>query len=379
MTKPLTGAFLTLALLSIAPLSNAASPLEDSRPGRPGAPRWVEDYRFLDDPGKARDPFDGLRYHRLSESAWLQLGAEARYRADSLDKPFFGLRGINDDSYLMQRLQAHADSAAMQVRHAALADPVLVERILRNLISNAIKYSPEDKEIHLSIHQTPHELNIQVKDSGIGIPEEKKETIFDSFSQGSIEINRKYGGTGLGLTIVKKLVDLLGGEISLESEVGVGTVFQVELNLSNSTKEIKPKEEITYSDEILDGKYILVVEDNKINQMVTKKMLENKGIQCKIIDNGEEAVAVLKSQHTFDLVLMDVHMPDMSGYEVTMKIREINDEYFKNLPVIALTASILKEDMSEIYKSGMTDYHVKPFKPEELLQKITKYLNPHNS
>lgn len=109
MTKPLTGACLSLALLSIAPLSQAASPLEDSRPGRPGAPRWVEDYRFLDAPGKATDPFDGLRYHRLSDSAWLQLGAEARYRADAMDKPFFGLRGIKDDSYLMQRLQAHAD------------------------------------------------------------------------------------------------------------------------------------------------------------------------------------------------------------------------------------------------------------------------------
>lgn len=109
MTKPLTGACLSLALLSIAPLSQAASPLEDSRPGRPGAPRWVEDYRFLDAPGKATDPFDGLRYHRLSDSAWLQLGAEARYRADAVDKPFFGLRGIKDDSYLMQRLQAHAD------------------------------------------------------------------------------------------------------------------------------------------------------------------------------------------------------------------------------------------------------------------------------
>ncbi len=109
MIKPLTGAWLPLALLSIAQLSQAASPLEDNRPGRPGAPRWVEDYRFLDDPSKATDPFDGLRYHRLSERAWLQLGAEARYRADALDKPFFGLRGLNDDSYLMQRLQAHAD------------------------------------------------------------------------------------------------------------------------------------------------------------------------------------------------------------------------------------------------------------------------------
>lgn len=111
MTKPLTGAWLPLALLSLVylPVSQAASPLEDSRPSRPGAPRWTEDYRFLDDPAKATDPFDSLRYHRLSETAWLQLGAEARYRADALNQPFFGLRGIKDDFYVMQRLQAHAD------------------------------------------------------------------------------------------------------------------------------------------------------------------------------------------------------------------------------------------------------------------------------
>lgn len=111
MLKPSLRHCLPLALLCLAGanLAHAASPLEDSRPGRPGAPRWIEDYRFLDDSSKATDPFDGFRFHRLSDSAWLQLGAEARYRADSLEKPFFGLRGIKDDSYLLQRLQAHAD------------------------------------------------------------------------------------------------------------------------------------------------------------------------------------------------------------------------------------------------------------------------------
>jgi hypothetical protein len=109
MTRPLIRAFVPVVLLSMCQCVQAASPLEDSRPGRPGAPRWVEDYRFLDTPAKASDPFDGLRYHRLSESAWLQLGAEARYRADALNQPFFGLRGLKDDSYLLQRLQAHAD------------------------------------------------------------------------------------------------------------------------------------------------------------------------------------------------------------------------------------------------------------------------------
>ncbi|MNG92961.1 hypothetical protein D3C79_519080 [compost metagenome] len=109
MTRPLNRWWVPVVLLSIGQCVQAASPLEQSRPGRPGAPRWVEDYRFLDTPAKASDPFDGVRYHRLSESAWLQLGAEARYRADVFNKPFFGLRGLNDDSYLMQRLQAHAD------------------------------------------------------------------------------------------------------------------------------------------------------------------------------------------------------------------------------------------------------------------------------
>jgi len=109
MTRPLNRALVPVVLLSLCQYVQAASPLEDSRPGRPGAPRWVEDYRFLDDHAKASDPFDGLRYHRLSESAWLQLGAEARYRADALNQPFFGLRGLKDDSYLLQRLQAHAD------------------------------------------------------------------------------------------------------------------------------------------------------------------------------------------------------------------------------------------------------------------------------
>lgn len=94
MTRPLKGAWVPLVLLSLCQPVHAANPLEESRPGRPGAPRWIEDYRFLDTPGKATDPFDGLRYHRLSESAWLQLGAEARYRLDTLDKPFFGLRGV---------------------------------------------------------------------------------------------------------------------------------------------------------------------------------------------------------------------------------------------------------------------------------------------
>lgn len=154
MTKPLTGALLPLALLSLlyVPVTQAASPLEDSRPTRPGAPRWVEDYRFLDDTNKATDPFDGLRYHRLSDSAWVQFGAEARYRVDSLDRPFFGLRGIKDDSYVMQRLQAHTD---VHLFDDALRTFVQVEN---TRAFGKDLYSPND-ESRNEVHQAFIDLN----------------------------------------------------------------------------------------------------------------------------------------------------------------------------------------------------------------------------
>lgn len=257
-----------------------------------------------------------------------------------------------------------------QIPETLLGDPTKLSQILINLINNALKFTHQGA-VTVSAVLTEKEtdfcrIKISVSDTGIGIPEEKKETIFDSFSQGSIEINRKYGGTGLGLTIVKKLVDLLGGEISLESEVGIGTVFQVELNLANSTKEIKPTIQITYSDEILEGKYILVVEDNKINQMVTKKMLENKGIKCKIIDNGEEAVEVLKNQHSFDLVLMDVHLPGINGTIATQNVREFDTK----IPIIALTAISLNENREMLLSFGMTEVITKPFEPENFYRVI---------
>lgn len=257
-----------------------------------------------------------------------------------------------------------------QIPESLLGDPTKLSQILINLINNALKFTHQG-EVTVSAVLTEKEtdfcrIKISVSDTGIGIPEEKKETIFDSFSQGSIEINRKYGGTGLGLTIVKKLVDLLGGEISLESEVGTGTVFQVELNLANSTKEIKPTIQIAYSDEILEGKYVLVVEDNKINQMVTKKMLENKGIKCKIIDNGEEAVDVLKNQHSFDLVLMDVHLPGINGTIATQNVREFDTK----TPIIALTAISLNENREMLLSFGMTEVITKPFEPENFYRVI---------
>lgn len=256
-----------------------------------------------------------------------------------------------------------------------LGDPTKLSQIFINLINNALKFT-HNGEVNVIVRLVDKgddfsRINFTVKDTGIGIPEEKQETIFDSFSQGSIEINRKYGGTGLGLTIVKKLVDLLGGEIGLTSEIGVGTTFAFELNLLIGTcpvPEIKPK---AYSDDILADKMILVVEDNKINQMVTKKMLQNKGIKCKIIDSGEEAVEEMKGEHNFDLVLMDVHLPGINGTIATQNIREFN----AHTPIIALTAISLNENREMLLSFGMTDVITKPFEPETFYRIIAQNLD----
>lgn len=255
-----------------------------------------------------------------------------------------------------------------------LGDPTKLSQIFINLINNALKFTQNGEvKVIAKVVETGDDysrINFAVSDTGIGIPEDKQETIFESFSQGSIEINRKYGGTGLGLTIVKKIVDLLGGEINLKSEVGVGTTFDFELNLFNGNKEVVLEKEILYSDEILKDKSILVVEDNKINQMVTKKMLEKKDIRCFIIDNGEEAVEILSKENSFDLVLMDVHLPGINGTIATQKIREFDDKK----PIIALTAISLNENREMLLSFGMTDVITKPFEPENFYRVIANNL-----
>lgn len=256
-----------------------------------------------------------------------------------------------------------------------LGDPTKLSQIFINLINNALKFT-QNGEVRvvakvIEVGDDYNRINFAISDTGIGIPEDKQETIFESFSQGSIEINRKYGGTGLGLTIVKKIVDLLGGDINLKSEVGVGTTFDFELNLLNGKKEIFIEKGSLYSDEVLKDKNILVVEDNKINQMVTKKMLEKKEIKCFIVDNGEDAVEILSKENNFDLVLMDVHLPGINGTIATQKVRE----YDKEMPIIALTAISLNENREMLLSFGMTDVITKPFEPENFYRVIANNLS----
>lgn len=251
-------------------------------------------------------------------------------------------------------------------------DPTKLSQIIINLLNNAIKFSKNGdvwftiKNLHESNETV--KLHFEIKDNGIGIPQEKQEAIFDSFSQGSVEINRTYGGTGLGLSIVKKILELMGSTIHLSSESGKGSTFTFELLFDKGQKQVlKSAPMTTVNSE--NKKVILLVEDNKINQMITQKMLENKGISCVIVDSGEEAIENVKTNQ-YDLILMDVHLPSMSGTEATTVIRTFNNQ----TPIIALTAISLNENKETLLSFGMNEVITKPFEPDHFYSVIFEYL-----
>jgi signal transduction histidine kinase/CheY-like chemotaxis protein len=256
-----------------------------------------------------------------------------------------------------------------------ICDPTKLSQIFMNLVNNSLKFT-KNGYVKLTAKLETIEgenlsISFKVADNGIGIPEDKQASIFDSFSQGSIEINRKYGGTGLGLAIVKRLIELLGGAIYLNSKVGLGTTFSFTLPFEVGENLVITKQENTFDKKIVENKKILLVEDNKINQMITKKMLENKGMICQIVDNGEESVALLKDKNDFDLVLMDVHLPGINGTIATQQIREFNT----SLPIIALTAISLNENREMLLSYGMNDVITKPFEPEKFYEVIADNLS----
>ncbi|RUT70305.1 response regulator [Flavobacterium cupreum] len=256
-----------------------------------------------------------------------------------------------------------------------IGDPTKLSQIILNLINNALKFTQNGQVSVIAklyaIENDNATVYFEIVDTGIGIPEDKLQTVFESFSQGSIEVNRKYGGTGLGLTIVKKLIELLGGEIKLKSEVDKGSTFTFRLDFRINKEPLEIKEETkSYDDKQLKNKSILLIEDNKINQMITRKMLENKSIICEIIDNGEDAVELLKIRK-FDMILMDVHLPGINGTTATKQIREFD----KITPIIALTAISLDENRDMLLSFGMNDVITKPFVPDEFYSIIATFFD----
>lgn len=253
-----------------------------------------------------------------------------------------------------------------------MADQLKISQILINLIGNAIKFT-KDGDIWIRLkkldkNDDKYIIRFEVEDNGIGITKEKQEHMFESFSQGSIQINRKYGGTGLGLSIVKGLIDILKGKIYLNSELGKGSKFVFEIPLTYAPEPViteKPKNLNKINTLDLTNIKILVVEDNKINQMITRKILNKMNLYCDVVDNGETAVERVKEVQ-YDVVLMDIHMPGISGLEATKIIRTFD----KELTIFALTAVTIEDKMHEFDEAGFDDIISKPFKQQDFEKKM---------
>ncbi len=262
-------------------------------------------------------------------------------------------------------------------------DPNRLTQILNNLVSNAVKFTEEGSVGIVAEKQETNNGQLKilftVTDTGIGISKDKQETIFESFTQERTDTSRVFGGTGLGLTISKKLIELQGGTISLESTKGKGSTFHVELPFKGAaqTESEEPgvhAAEGKKSPNSLKGAKVMLVEDNAINQKVMMRFLEKWDIEVVLAENGVEAVEQMETTAAISLVLMDLQMPQMDGYEATRKIRELDSKYKSNVPIVALTAAALNEVKEKVFASGMNDYLTKPFNPPELQKKLEYYI-----
>lgn len=270
------------------------------------------------------------------------------------------------------QLRPHIDP---QLPHAVRGDLVRLRQILLNLLSNAIKFTPRGSiEITARLrgsHSGQHELYFCVKDEGIGLTEEQKGRLFKPFSQADASTTRHFGGTGLGLAICKRLAEMMGGAIGVESSPGQGAAFWFTAKVqtaapcatANAPRNLAPSPGSR-------GQFrILLVEDNTINQKVARLILTRLGYQADVANNGVEALQAMADQ-AYDLILMDCLMPEMDGFEATRRIRANGAE----IPIIAMTANAFAEDRAACLEAGMTDYLSKPVRESELDKKLQHYL-----
>ncbi len=263
-----------------------------------------------------------------------------------------------------------------EVPNTLIGDPVRLNQILLNLVGNAIKFTHKGG-ITLDIqkiHENEGFLSVQfdVRDTGIGIPEDKLDSIFSSFTQASSSTTRKFGGTGLGLTISKQLVELQQGEIWVTSTEGEGSTFSFTITYKRDKSEAHQKAVQKVESVNLNklGKLkVLLVEDHAINQMLAIKVLEDWNFEVDLAENGVEAVSKA-GDNAYDVILMDISMPEMDGYEASRRIRKFKSE-MREVPIIAMTASALKGESNKCINAGMNDYITKPFDPDNLLKKIS--------
>ena len=344
----------------------------------------------LHDPQKIRESLDkiGSASHFLLslindildiskiESGKMQLG----YSPCDLNEI---LRRIED----ITALQARNKSLNITYEHSHIihykvsTDELRLEQVLINIISNAIKYTPSGKDVNLIAEEEPlpdktrNRYRFIIRDTGVGISEEYLPHIFESFTREESTRTNRVQGTGLGLAITARIVELMGGTISVRSKLGEGSAFTVEVELE-SLEESESAEDAQEEEIHLDGCRALLVEDNEINAEIATMVMEQYGITVDHAENGQIAVTMMENSEdeTYQAVLMDIQMPVMNGYEATRAIRAIDRDYCRRVPIIAMSANAYDEDVKACLEAGMNAHIAKPFDPETLMKLIQKYI-----
>jgi CheY-like chemotaxis protein len=261
-------------------------------------------------------------------------------------------------------------------------------QVLMNLLANAVKFTPEGGNVSVRVELSDQrndtcQLRFTLTDSGIGISKEQQKLLFRSFVQADSSVSRRFGGTGLGLAISKSIVEMMDGEIGVESEIGCGARFYFTVWVKKED-QYKPAEALTISGGhpvVADytgwfaGRHILLVEDIEINQEIVIALLEPTGASIDTAENGLAALRLFEENaRNYDLVLMDIHMPEMDGYEATRCIRANSLPYGKTVPIIALTANAFKEDIARCLAAGMNDHVSKPVMVDKMMNTMRKHL-----
>lgn len=295
---------------------------------------------------------------------------------------------VNEVGFLCRTLITNKDivlnvALDTNVPKNLIGDPSKLSQILLNLLGNAIKFVEKGK-IDLkvtfkSIEDHKTYLEFSISDTGIGIANDKLKKIFETYQQAEPETHLKYGGSGLGLSIVKELIEKQGGCIAVSSALGKGTTFKVILPFTQATQDLEQNktttlEKVTQNNS-LEGTKILVFEDNTLNQKLMENRLKNWGCDTFITDNGIYGLKLLENHH-FDLVLMDLKMPNMNGFQITERIRKSTNTKIQNIPIIALSADYSAIDKENCERTGITDFILKPYNAEELHGLISQNLNP---
>jgi len=284
-----------------------------------------------------------------------------------------------------QCFDIHIDN---EIPQRLIGDDHRLAQVVTNLLSNAVKFTPEGGFIRLDarlIWQDEHicTIKVDVSDTGIGITKQQLSRLFTSFSQAESSTSRKFGGTGLGLVISKHIIEMMGGKIWVESEPDMGSTFTFTINmecadhscLCDTSNEIKTVQEHEYIIESLNGHCALLVEDIEINREIVLTILEPTGLEIDCVVNGLEAVKMVNEYpEKYDVVFMDIQMPEMDGFEATRRIRSLDNARAKDIPIIAMTANVFKEDIEKCLKSGMNDHVGKPLDLGEVMEKLRMYL-----